>query len=119
VLNDDEVIFIGRDNKINLILYENDTAVDLSAVTQIRLAFANTTVVLTATASTGPVISWAQTTYATGEVVINAGGSSLISSVMAGRRYRCSLVTFDPDNSTGLVWDDNIPVRVKADPLAT
>ena len=118
MLNNDEVIFLGRDNSIDLILYSNGSAVDLSAVTDMKLAFYGTTVILASTNASTDAIRWAQSSFELGEIQIEAGGSSLLTPLY-GKRYRCSLVVFDPSNSTGIVWDDNIPIRVKADPLAT
>jgi len=116
-LSNEELIWLGKDNSIDLILYANDSAVDLSAVTEMRLAFNGTTVILTSTASTGGLIRWGESTFDTGEININAGGSSLLSTAMAGKKYMGTLVVFDPSNSSGIVWDNDIPIRIMADPL--
>lgn len=114
VLANEELIWLGRDNSIDLLLYANSSAVDLAAVTEMRLSLKNTTVVLVSTDSTAGIIQWGSTAYATGEIRIAAGGST---QLVAGR-YTATLVVFDPSNTDGIVWDNDIPLRVMADPLA-
>ena len=111
----EELIWIGRDNSIDLVLYSNSSAVDLAAVTEMRLSLKNSTIILTSTDSALGLIRWGSTGYATGEIRIVAGGSSVITP----GRYTATLVVFDPSNSSGIVWDNDIPIRVMADPLAT
>jgi hypothetical protein len=112
-LTNEEVIWLNRDNSIKLQLYANSSASDLSAVTQIKLAFGSVT--LDSTDASAGVIRWSQAGYETGEIRIIAGASTLLST----GRYNASLVVFDPSNTAGVVWDDDIPIRVKSDPLST
>ena len=112
-LTNTEIIWLGRDNSVDLHLYSGTTAVDLTAVTEIRLSLGD--VVVSSTDSTGGLITWGISTYATGEIRMALGGSSDLST----GRYTGRLVVFDPSNSSGLVWDDDIPIRIKADPLTT
>ena len=114
-LFNEELIWLGRDNTIDLVLYSNASAVDLSAVTEMRLSLKNTTVIITSTDNVAGIIRWGSTSWGTGEMRIVAGGST---SLTPGR-YTGTLVVFDPSNSSGVVWDNNIPIRVMADPLAT
>jgi hypothetical protein len=114
-LTNEELIWLGRDNSIDLKLYSNSSAVDLAAVTEMRLAFKNSTVIITSTANTTGIIRWGSTSWATGEIRIIAGGSTALTP----GRYTGTLVVFDPSNSSGLVWDNDIPIRVMANPLAT
>jgi hypothetical protein len=114
-LFNEELIWLGRDNSIDLVLYSDSSAVDLTAVTEMRLSFKNTTVIITSTDSGSGLIRWGSTAYETGEIRIIAGGSS----VLIPGRYTGTLVVFDPSNSSGIVWDNDIPIRVMADPLAT
>jgi hypothetical protein len=112
-LFNEELIWLGRDNTIDLVLYSNASAVDLTAVTEIRLALKNTTVVIASTDNTTGIIRWGSTSWDTGEIRIVAGGSTLLTP----GRYTATLVVFDPSNSSGVVWDNNIPIRVMSDPL--
>jgi hypothetical protein len=114
-LFNEELIWLGRDNTIDLVLYSNASAVDLAAVTEMRLSLKNTTVIITSTNNTTGIIRWGSTAFATGEIRIVAGGST----VLTPGRYTATLVVFDPSNSSGVVWDNNIPIRVMTDPLAT
>lgn len=112
-LTDVENIYLGRDNSIDFVLYADSTAVDLSAVTAIWLRVGD--VVVKSTDKAAGYIRWAQAGYATGEVRIFAGGVTGLST----GRFTGSLMVIDPTNTTGVVWDDNIPLRVIADPLTT
>lgn len=114
-LFNEELIWLGRDNSIDLVLYSDSSAVDLTAVTEMRLSLKNTTVIITSTDNGSGLIRWGSTAYETGEIRIIAGGSS----VLIPGRYTGTLVVFDPSNSSGIVWDNDIPIRVMADPLAT
>ena len=114
-LTNEELIWLGRDNTIDLVLYSDSSAVDLTAVTEMRLSLKNTTVILTSTDNSSGIIQWASTAFATGEIRISAGGSTMLNP----GRYTGTLVVFDPSNSSGIVWDNDIPIRVMADPLAT
>jgi hypothetical protein len=114
-LFNEELIWLGRDNTIDLVLYSNASAVDLAAVTEMRLSLKNTTVIIASTSNTTGIIRWGSTSWGTGEIRIVAGGST----VLTPGRYTATLVVFDPSNSSGVVWDNNIPIRVMADPLAT
>ena len=118
-LTNEELVWLGRDNSIDLLLYADSTVTDLSAVTEMRLALSGTTIIITSTDSTAGVIKWGESTYATGEIRIAAGGSPQLTTAMAGKKYMGTLVVFDPSNSTGIVWDNDIPLRIMADPLAT
>jgi hypothetical protein len=51
--------------------------------------------------------------YDTGEIRI------FPSTAMSTGRYTAKLVIFDPSNTAGVVWDDDVPIRIKSDPLAT
>ncbi len=113
-LVNEELIWLGRDNSIDLVLYSNSSAIDLVAVTEMRLRLQGTTVILKSTDSTGGIIKWSGAGYGTGEIRIAGGGSTELTV----GRYTATLVVFDPSNSTGLVWDNDIPIRVMADPLA-
>ena len=113
-LTDKEIIHIGRDNSIDVILYADSTAQDLSAVTEMRLRVG--AVIVISTNSTGGDIRWSGSGYATGETRIFAGGTALGLSTGS---FTAALVVYDPTNTDGVVWDDNIPIRVKQDVLTT
>ncbi len=113
-LTNDEIIWIGRDNSIDLQLFANSSATDLAAVTQIKLNLGN--VVIDSTSASSGYIRWNQIGYKTGEIRI-FGGSTVLS--LSTGRYNAKLVVFDPSNTAGVVWDDDVPIRVKSDPLST
>jgi len=112
-LSNEEIIWIGRDNSIDLRLYADSTEVDLASVTEIRLAIGS--VVVTSTDSASGEIRWNQAGYDTGEIRILAGSNTALST----GRYNGALVVYDPTNPLGVVWDNDIPIRVKPNPLST
>lgn len=113
-LTDTEIIHIGRDNSIDLILYADSTAQDLSAVSEMRLRVG--AVIVTSTDSTAGNIRWCGSGYATGETRIFAGGTAIGLST---GRFTAALVVYDATNPNGVTWDDNIPIRVKQNVLTT
>ena len=114
-LTDVEIIYLGRNNSIDFVLYADSTQQDLSAVTQIDMRISDE--VLTSTDSTGGYIRWSGSGYATGEVRIFGGNATSVS--LSTGRFSAALVVYDPTNTDGVVWDDNIPIRVKANVLTT
>jgi len=113
-LTDKEIIHIGRDNSIDFVLYADSTTQDLSAVTEMRLRVGN--VIVTSTDSAAGDIRWSGAGYGTGEVRIFAGSTALGLSTGF---FECALVVYDPTNTNGVVWDDDIPIRVKQNVLTT
>jgi len=113
-LTDTEIIHIGRDNSIDLLLYADSTLQALGSVTEMRLRVGD--VIVTSTDSTGGAIRWDGTGYGTGEVRIFGGDTSLGLSTGF---FTASLVVYDTTNTDGILWDDNIPIRVKQNVLTT
>ena len=114
-LTDVEIIHLGRDNSIDFVLYADSTQQDLATVTRIDLRISDE--VLTSTDSTGGAIRWAGSGYGTGEVRIFAGVATAVS--LSTGRFSRALVVYDATNTNGVVWDDNIPLRVKTNVLTT
>lgn len=112
-LDNNEILWLQRGNSIDLKLYADSSAVDLGSVTQIKLNLGSLVVDSTDSAS-GP-IRWNQAGYETGEIRILA---STTISYSTGK-FKGALVVFDAANPAGIVWDDNIRIRIKSDPLAT
>jgi hypothetical protein len=112
-LSNEEVVWIGHNNSIDLRLYSDGSEVDLAAVTEMRLAIGS--VIIVSTDAAGGAIRWNQAGYDEGEIRIVAGGSTALST----GRFSGALVVYDPTNPLGVVWDNDIPIRVKSDPLAT
>jgi len=104
---DREIIWLGRDNTIDLVFYAEQssgtTIVDLSTVTQIDVTFGSGT---TVSSSTSPTL-FSGVTSPIGEVTFKFGSVDLTSG-----KYRSEIIVYDPDNSNGIVWD-KIPIIVK------
>jgi hypothetical protein len=92
-----EIVYLGHDNRIDIILKADGSAVDLSSVTRMTLSFDS----LLIDSDNGDLdpIQWVKAGYVTGEVRISLGGQS----IPAGD-YRAALVVYDPSNPNGIVW---------------
>ena len=108
-----EYIYLNHDNRIGLILKSNNSAVDLSGVRRISLSFG--TVALDSTVSTSSTsISWSGATYATGEVQINLGKSTVIKDKIGAGHYQTYLNVADDSNMAGIIWG-KIPIIIESE----
>lgn len=102
-----EIIYLGRDNAVALLLKAEGVAVDLSGVTRIDLKIGST--VITSIDRAAGSIRWAQQDYQTGEVrIFPAGITGLEASALKRIGY---LVVYDATNEDGLVWGE-LPLKV-------
>ncbi len=92
-----EVVYLGHDNTIDLLLKADGTAQDLSGVTKITASFGDTLVESTDPAG-GP-ITWNQDGYDTGEIRLALGGQSITPGI-----YSVPIVAYDAVNITGVFW---------------
>lgn len=113
-LTETEMIYLGHQNTIDLILNVDGTAASLSTSTCMKLVLGKDVISSTNGSSTEP-IKWAQAGYATGEVRICIGGSTLVKP----GKYNAVLIVYGATYSSGVVWDDNIPIRILKDPITT
>lgn len=102
-----EIVWLGHDNSINLLLKEDGVAKDLSDVTKMSVTV-NGTKVLSTDKAAG-LIRWDQPSYATGECRLFLGDSSLSVG-----RWSCPLIVYDATATDGFVWG-MVPVEVKAE----
>lgn len=110
-----ENAYIGRDNSIDLILKADDVAVNLSTSTAMKLVIGKE--VINSTNGSTQAIQWNQSTlWATGEVRLYLGSTAL--SIKAGK-YSASLIVYGSTYINGLVWDDQIPIRIIKDLTTT
>lgn len=103
-----EIVYLGHDNTIDLILKDEDVAVSLAAVTKMTLTLGDVTLI--STNQVGDPILWAQLGYATGEVHLDLGEEV----IKPGNYEEAWLVVYDPTNTYGVVWG-SFMVEVKAD----
>ncbi|MBW1709928.1 MAG: hypothetical protein JRG97_13320 [Deltaproteobacteria bacterium] len=106
-----EIIYLGRDNSIVLVLKSGGVGVDLSGVTKITVAF-GATLIESANPVSG-IITWAQEGYETGEIRLNLGDQSISQGI-----YNVPIVIFDVANPDGFVWGMAL-IRIQADAGAT
>lgn len=105
---DTEVIYIGRDNTVDMILKSDGSAVDLSDVYSIRAYFSGTTVVSSDYAN-GP-IKWQNgslTGWDLGEIRLDVGSEGITAGY-----HDVEIETYDISNIRGLIWG-SIPIEVK------
>jgi len=105
-----EIIYLGHDNWIDVILKEDGAAKDLSGATRMTLSF-DEVLIDSSNGESDPIL-WAKEGYATGQVKILLGAED----ISAGS-YRAPLVVYDPDNLEGIVWG-RIPIQVEESPEA-
>jgi len=106
-----EIVYLGRDNTIDLLLKADGVAQSLEDVTKIDLILddEDETTISDTDADAWP-IKWAPSeTGTTGKIMLRLGGESGLS---AGN-YTATLVLYDPTNSNGVVWG-TFPLRVES-----
>lgn len=99
-----ELLYLGRDNTIDLVLKEDGTAVDLNSVTKITVTFGGTT--FTSTDPANGIITWAQAGYDTGEIRLDLGDETITPEI-----YSACLTVYDISNPAGVVWG-NVLIEV-------
>lgn len=104
-----EIVYLGHDNSIDLLLKADGTAQDLSAVTAATITIGEVTVT-SDNGDTDP-IRWAKSGYATGEIRLYLGSENLVAAI---EPYTAYLVIYDADNPNGIVWG-YVLIRVAAD----
>jgi len=102
-----EIVFLGHDNSIDLILKADGTVQNLSSVTKMTLSFGD--LLIESTNEDTDSIRWAKDGYATGEVRLFLGGEAIDPEM-----YHAPLVVYDETNDDGIVWG-TIPISVEAD----
>jgi len=102
-----EIVWLGHDNTIDLLLEADDVAQDLSSVTKITATFDGTTI--TSEDHAAGAILWNNDGYDTGEIRLDLGGEAI---PFGG--YDVPIVVYDPSNADGIVWGA-IHVAVKTE----
>ena len=106
-----EIVWLGHDNTIDLLLKADDVAQDLSAVTKITASFGSTLV--TSTDKAAGLITWDQAGYDIGEIRMDIGGETITPG-----GYDVPIIVYDTSNTDGVVWGE-VSTLVKADVEAT
>lgn len=115
-----DIVFLNRDNTIDLLLVADGVPVAASSITRVLLTLGSTTIDSDdAGFGAGQAFDVTQTQnvrylgtdYADQSILrLKLGG---VSGLAAGE-YTARLVTIDPDNTGGLVWSDSHPIEVRA-----
>lgn len=106
-----EIVYLGHDNTIDLILKADGTAQDTSAFTKITATFGDT--LISSTDHAAGLILWNNSGYATGEIRIDIGTESVAAKI-----YHVPIIVYDATYTTGLVWG-YVDIEVKAEVEAT
>lgn len=97
-----EVVYIGRDNAIDLLLSADGVVTNLVAGNvsrmDIRLCQDSATVQTISSVSTPLAFDWT-TAGASGRVILELGGL-----FTAAARYKAHLIVYDPSNVNGIEW---------------
>jgi hypothetical protein len=101
---DREVLWIGRDNTIDVLLKTNGVAQDLSEVTHMALVFSGVTFT---SVGRSTWFDWASGT--TGQLSLALGGVTGVSPGV----YDVRLIVYDVSNPDGVMWGF-IPTLVKS-----
>lgn len=102
-----EIVWLGHDNTIDLLLKADDVAQDLSSVIKITATFDGTTI--TSADHAAGAILWNNDGYDTGEIRLDLGDQSIDPG-----GYDVPIVVYDPSNTDGIVWG-TIHVAVRAE----
>ncbi len=101
-----EMVWDGHDNSIDLILKQNNSAVDISGTTRITASFGKRRI--ESNTPTTNLIRWSGSGYVTGEVRLYLGATSVIPGL-----YDVPIITYqEGGSSNGIVWG-TVKIRVK------
>jgi len=100
---DKEILYLSRDNRIDLMLKADGSAQDLSGTTHAMAIFSGVTFT-----SVGRATWFDWTSGTTGELRLKLSG---VTGVSPGN-YDVELILFDATNTNGIVWGE-IPILVK------
>lgn len=98
-----EILYLERDNTIDLILKADGVAQDLSGITSIKAVIG--TVTITSTDKATGEIKWDQPGYDTGEIRLDCGANSGLITQGAGV-WDVPIIVFDAGNPNGISWGD-------------
>lgn len=98
-----EIIYLGRDNAIDVQLKTDGVVADLGPITQIDL-IEKDGIWLVSSATSSEAFDW---TVGNGTVSMQLGGEALPIGT-----HKCYLIIYDPTNPNGIVWED-LKVTVK------
>lgn len=107
-----EVVYLGRDNSIDLLLKADGVAQNLSSISSMKLIFIDGSTITSTNLDDDP-IRWIKSGYAEGEVRLFLGGETLTAG-----KYNTELVLYDVDNVNGVSWGD-LKIIIREDYLSS
>ncbi len=103
-----EILYLGHNNAINLLMQQDGTAVDLSGTTRATMTFGD--IMVESTNGTTQAITWNKAGYDLGELRVSLSSTTL--KVAPGTYPSAYICLYDSANAAGIVWG-GIPVIVK------
>lgn len=104
-----EIVWLGHDNTIDLLLKAVGVAQDLADVTKITATFGTTTI--TSEDHAAGAILWNNDGYDTGEIRLDLGDQTIVPG-----GYDVPIVVYDPSNTNGVVWGSiHVAVRTEVE----
>ena len=90
-----EILYLGRDNTIDLKLKADGSAVDLTNATKITASFDDT--LISSTNKATGAITWDQEGYETGEIRLDLGAEDIDEET-----YTVPIIVYDAVNTNGI-----------------
>lgn len=113
-MSDPEVVYLSRDNSIDLVLLSNGSPVALSGITRVVLVLGATTLD-SSVAGFGSGQAFDATVNGNYEgAAVDVLRMKLGGLAVPAGSYRGRLVTYDSDHPNGLVWTERLRVEVTA-----
>ena len=111
-----ETVLLNQDNITAFVLIQNKAVLtDLSAITRVKLIIGSTTIDSSSISST--LLNWDNTLTFRDKtpqaIKMKIGAMSLSPSLSVGVVSNCKLITYDADNSNGIVWANDIEITIE------
>ena len=100
---DREIIYLGRDNSIDVVLYQDGSPKNLTGVTDVKVYISGTTI----SSAASPTL-FSGTTSTTGVISMKFGNAAGLSAAF----YDAKMIVYHADYTNGILWG-MIPVVVK------
>ena len=101
---DREIIYLQRDNAIDVLLKSEGSAEDLSGVSQIDVVISGVTM----SSASSPAL-FSGVTATNGIITLKFGSAT---EVLSSGKFNAEMIVYDSDNINGVVWGE-IPILVK------
>jgi len=108
------LVYLGRDNVIDLVLLADDEPVALSPVTRVVLSLDETKIVDSNTVGLGSGLPFEIRAGTYGDETVDLLRLRLGGQTITTGRYQARLTLYDPDHPNGLVWTEALHMVITA-----